>query len=414
VKITPRGEKAAEKPIGQLTFYERQKAASERRDERGRQQLRANQLKKQKTKASLETHKAGTLEAFRKLLTRKYGSITMAWKTALDVSGDGRLSFQEFCTACRNNDYNGNLKELWIELNQDGNSVTLEDLDKRAYLCLESFKAHMKGKFPNMLQAWKKGLDLKQTWRLEFKEFQERVLALEWEHAHEQGEVEYLWSLLVPRGKKHLTLAEFDTKAAEAQFRGDLNMVVESSKEHSMEQCGKPFLERQANTFKQLFTRAQAKDLLKRMETRDEAFIAADIGARTLDGFLALCVKRFGTILRAWRKGLDVSGDGKLSNTEFTTACRAIGYNGNITKLWHELDDDNSGIISLKELDQTVGDLMEQFEAFTLEHFGGNTIHLFKKLDKEKRRNISKPDFVERMKEFGFDGDADNLFEQVK
>ena len=74
MKITPRGEKAAEKPIGQLTFYERQKAASERRDERGRQQLRANQLKKQKTKASLETHKAGTLEAFRKLLTRKCGA----------------------------------------------------------------------------------------------------------------------------------------------------------------------------------------------------------------------------------------------------------------------------------------------------------------------------------------------------
>ena len=30
-------------------------------------------------------------------------------------------------------------------------------------------------------------------------------------------------------------------------------------------------------------------------------------------------------MLVAWRRALDVSGDGKLSFVEFTSACRAIG-----------------------------------------------------------------------------------------
>ena len=59
--------KAAKKPIGELDFYERQKAASERRDERGRQQLRANQLQKQNpipaTHASLVQWKEGETRA---------------------------------------------------------------------------------------------------------------------------------------------------------------------------------------------------------------------------------------------------------------------------------------------------------------------------------------------------------------
>ena len=61
-----------------------------------------------------------------------------------------------------------------------------------------------------------------------------------------------------------------------------------------------------------------------------------------------------GTIYRAWRMGLDKSSRGCMSFMEFTSAARGVGYSGNIKKLWFELDDDNSGIISLEELDPKV------------------------------------------------------------
>merc|ERR1719230_2325137 len=79
----------------------------------------------------------------------------------------------------------------------------------------------------------------------------------------------------------------------------------------------------------------------------EEIMAAKDVGARSLDGFKQLLETRFGNLVRAWRKGLDTSGDGKLSFTEFCNSCRAIGYTGNLKKLWNELDVDKSGFVSL-------------------------------------------------------------------
>ena len=31
----------------------------------------------------------------------------LAWRNGLDISGDGKLCFGEFCQACRNNDFRG-------------------------------------------------------------------------------------------------------------------------------------------------------------------------------------------------------------------------------------------------------------------------------------------------------------------
>ena len=40
-------------------------------------------------------------------LPRRYGSMFLAWRNGLDISGDGKLCFGEFCQACRNNDFRG-------------------------------------------------------------------------------------------------------------------------------------------------------------------------------------------------------------------------------------------------------------------------------------------------------------------
>merc|ERR1719359_780479 len=113
---------------------ERQKHAFEKKAEFGEKE-RQRIVEKQEANAKMFVTKAGTLEEFKRLLIRKYGSIAMAWKYALDLSGDGKLSFSEFCHACRNNDYQGNLRDLWkILTGKDGSDeaegvVRLRDLD---------------------------------------------------------------------------------------------------------------------------------------------------------------------------------------------------------------------------------------------------------------------------------------------
>lgn len=84
---------------------------------------------------------------------------------------------------------------------------------------------------------------------------------------------------------------------------------------------------------------------------------------KTKDGFLELLRVRYGSVVRGWNQCLDVSGDGRLSFTEFTQGCRNIGFAGSVKKLWAELDTDGSGIITLQELDVEVYDLLENFRS---------------------------------------------------
>ena len=56
-----------------------------------------------------------------------------------------------------------------------------------------------------------------------------------------------------------------------------------------------------------------------------------------------MLLKKFGTLSRAWRLGLDTDGSGKLDMREFCEALRRLGYVGNIRTLWFLLDGGNAG-----------------------------------------------------------------------
>lgn len=71
----------------------------------------------------------------------------------------------------------------------------------------------------------------------------------------------------------------------------------------------------------------------------------------------------YGSVEAGWKERLDHTGDGKISWTEFFYASRSIGleFGGpplieDPTAVWEELDDDQSGEISIQELvDETAG-----------------------------------------------------------
>merc|ERR1719486_580674 len=62
-------------------------------------------------------------------------------------------------------------------------------------------------------------------------------------------------------------------------------------------------------------------------------------------------IHRYGTITAAWRHGLDFSSTGKVSFIEFCKACRNMGVQTDVRKIFRELDEDDSGIITFNEID---------------------------------------------------------------
>lgn len=74
------------------------------------------------------------------------------------------------------------------------------------------------------------------------------------------------------------------------------------------------------------------------------------IEAQTVSELKKILVAKYGSIVTAWGQ-LDTDGSGTLDYGEFLTACRAIGFEGSLKKVFDELDKDGSGEISLHELD---------------------------------------------------------------
>merc|ERR1719203_2293310 len=51
-----------------------------------------------------------------------------------------------------------------------------------------------------------------------------------------------------------------------------------------------------------------------------------DFTLNTVEDFHELCVRRFGSMLKAWRECLDNDHNGKLTFNEFCAALRRLGY----------------------------------------------------------------------------------------
>lgn len=105
---------------------------------------------------------------------------------------------------------------------------------------------------------------------------------------------------------------------------------------------------------------AQVAGQQKEAHAADQRRLAsANMGASTVEGFLAQLKRRFGNVPRAWRQCLDADGNNRLSRNEFYAACRGLNYVGNLKALWEALDNDGSGFIGLQELDAVAHEHLE-------------------------------------------------------
>merc|ERR1719305_1185508 len=118
---------------------------------------------------------AANLTEFKKVLSEKFGNMARAWRI-MDSDGNGKLSFMEWCQACRATGYNGDVRSIWKELDDDESGiVAFEELAPEEYEPLLEFKKALRSTYKTHKEAWHKLLDLEHEFNIDVNEFTSRV-----------------------------------------------------------------------------------------------------------------------------------------------------------------------------------------------------------------------------------------------
>lgn len=81
-------------------------------------------------------------------------------------------------------------------------------------------------------------------------------------------------------------------------------------------------------------------------------------------------ISQFGSLVAGWRRAYDPDSDGKLQFSEFCRISKSIGYTGYLKQVWQGLDDDNTGFVSLEELDPEGSKALHEFGKLVEEAYG--------------------------------------------
>mmetsp|Transcript_31299 Transcript_31299/g.89821 ORF Transcript_31299/g.89821 Transcript_31299/m.89821 type:complete len:1481 (+) Transcript_31299:50-4492(+) len=313
--------------------------------------------------------------ALRKVMLRRYGTMTAAWKHCLDRDGNGRVTFLELSHAARELGYEGSVKDLWVELDRDGKGgIALEDLDARAHSALTRFRELVLARYTGgFLEAWS-FFDSKKNQRVDEPTFTQKCKDLGYD-----GDPHQLFKyLLDDPSKDNITLADIDPKAAHESYldpdRFDLHLRKKEK------------YEREQEWHKQ---RGKYID--------------------SVPSLMKLLVKKYGSLIGAWKHCLDVHGNNKISLMEFCRAMQQLGVGSGFKDLWTAIGQDKSGFITLGELDPKADRMLSEFRELLVSKYG-NYLAAWNALDAAGKRRLTQSDFVQQCGLLGYSGDPHQLF----
>lgn len=145
------------------------------------------------------------VQEFIKLLIRKFGSVTKAWRV-LDIHCSGALDFRGFVTSLHKIGCTGNIRSLWFNLdtNQTGH-VTLYDLDPEAAEAWDKFRFRCTSTYGSIEHAWHRVLSKEGTPSLSVEDFKNRCCNL----GYGASEAEQLFEFLLSSpGSATITLKD--------------------------------------------------------------------------------------------------------------------------------------------------------------------------------------------------------------
>lgn len=331
--------------------------------ERTMQQRRAAQrgsVERGGARSQLQTrNKANAIRAhlsFSALLRSKYGSLFGAWRKVLDRDGSMQVQRKELFRACQEVGWYGDTVALWHAIDQDESGQTALD---------------------------------------EFAPFEARRLAVfkRWAEQRYGGMKEALNAVSLASRRKGKGGVDEDAWVAGCQklgVPGDVKSLF-----HLLDFEGQDKI-----TYKEL------KCLDKWMPCE---WLTADPSEEAAQRFVNAMLSKYGHALKAWRIGIDRDSSGKANWKEFKLACDRVGFKGNVSGAWLVLDGNQTGYITIHDIDKAAAESLAGFRRWAQSEFGGVML-AFKVLDTDESGSLTFKEFKRSVKHYGFRGDINVLF----
>eukprot|EP00927_Polykrikos_kofoidii_P023054 TRINITY_DN21348_c0_g1_i1.p1 TRINITY_DN21348_c0_g1~~TRINITY_DN21348_c0_g1_i1.p1 ORF type:complete len:1222 (-),score=234.60 TRINITY_DN21348_c0_g1_i1:133-3660(-) len=354
---------------------------------------------------------------FRRFLLSHFGSVVAGWRH-LDLDGNGRLSYCEFCTALRRIGFSGKMKRLWDELDDNKNGfVSIMEIDPEVGHAVGTFKLALLRKYGDMLTAWQKGLDVNDNGRIEALEVQNACESLNLDIDPKK-----LWEMLrcSPGKTLGLTLKDFDPEAyirwvttdykgimskGNAEFVEDLPEFNDPERD-SLDDLKVGFASGGARAWRTELTRRDVESV--QAATREN--VKMQSGVRTLDGFKDTLVRRCGSLFGAWRHWFDKDDNGRVTFGEFCQALDRLGITGDISGMWKKLDIMSRGYLLFCDFDEETDRTLTELRTKLIDTYGNMLLAWVKGLDTNANGKVDVEEFVAVCKKVGFTGNPRKLF----
>lgn len=161
--------------------------------------------------------------------------------------------------------------------------------------------------------------------------------------------------------------------------------------------------------------RQRRKEHARRMSMKNSKHSKAlerRAGQTILEEFRYFLKRKHGHLVRAWRLALTSDDSMVLQKAEVLRAVAALGFQGDVRLLWRAFDKDDSGTVSVEELDPKGAQLLAHFRRFIMDNFGSASA-AFRALDRFNTKQLREPEFIEALRSFGFHLPARQLFQNL-
>jgi hypothetical protein len=375
--------------------------------------LQREMVKKQQAVEDTEFWGAQGVQGFRTYLVKKFGSVVAGWRM-LDKDGNGHLSFYEFCNACRQMGYHGNLKLLWKQLDcNHSHSVSIAEIDPEVGHYVGTFKAACIKKYGDTLTAWRQCIDTNGSGKIEVEEIVEACEKLGLDLDGRK-----LFGMLATYGLG-LSLQEFDPEAWQRWVTGDIHGFTIRKNKEFVEDVADTEDGDQKPEFLHSGGLAKYREMIQKEEKAElkrqlDNVAKMRAGLSTAKGFKRALIARCGSLYGAWRGYLDLDGNGRLTFGEFTQALHRLGMFGEIKSLWSQLVKTEDGIaegcLLFGDLDPETDKALTELREKLTAKYGNMLLAWLKGMDFKGSGCVNEKTFCEACQKIGYSGDSKKLF----
>jgi len=347
--------------------------------------------------------------ALRSLMVEKENSILRAWFKYFDLQFTGLLDKQTFLNGLDLVDYSGSIEELWYELDSEQTGcVSLRELSEEDAELWRGFRKWCGVRFlgaADMLGQMLGKADAVEPHTQAMR--RSTIFGFRGTSRTSTDSAAGVRASVVPKADPSLVV----------NLQQWTSVLESSGWTHSHEDAC--FLFHALDTYDEhliggkhlRWLDPEVKRRRLKQEARERASGEQNVKAANrkhrqaaLSDFKAFLKKHFGPTYHAWRRALDMDGSMNLQRAELFKVCRQLGWKGDVRTLWQALDNDNTNIAALEELDPRCARQLARLKRWAETKYGHRPVHLmWKAIDKRNKCRLSHDYFCQECKALGLD-----------